>query len=114
MTKRLPPDVRQSRRPIRRACEFCHTKHLQCDDSRPCKNCTKRELQDSCRDMERRKSKKILAKEAKEAKDLKLKLDREELEKIKKLNDKQNKLKNKIKNNNKKLSTTGATTTDEN
>ncbi|GME88559.1 hypothetical protein B5S28_g780 [[Candida] boidinii] len=114
MTKRLPPDVRQSRRPIRRACEFCHTKHLQCDDSRPCKNCTKRELQDSCRDMERRKSKKILAKEAKEAKDLKLKLDREELEKNKKLNDKQNKLKNKIKNNNKKLLTTGATTTDEN
>ncbi|GMG09409.1 hypothetical protein B5S30_g2041 [[Candida] boidinii] len=112
MTKRLPPDVRQLRRPIRRACEFCHTKHLQCDDSRPCKNCTKRELQDSCRDMERRKSKKILAKEAKEAKEAKLKLDRKELEKIKKLDDKQKKLKNKTKNNNsinnKKITTSEA------
>lgn len=42
MTKRLPPEVKLSRKPTRVACTFCHSKHLQCDESRPCKNCVKR------------------------------------------------------------------------
>ncbi|VEU22750.1 DEKNAAC103800 [Brettanomyces naardenensis] len=55
MTKRLPPEIKLSRRPTRVACEFCHSKHLQCDDTRPCKNCVKRGVQDSCRDAVRKK-----------------------------------------------------------
>ncbi|CCH45534.1 hypothetical protein BN7_5116 [Wickerhamomyces ciferrii] len=33
MTKKLPLNERLNRRPIARACEFCHQKHLQCDSS---------------------------------------------------------------------------------
>lgn len=55
MTKKLPPEVKQSRKPTRVACSFCHSKHLQCDTSRPCKNCIKRGHADTCTDAVRRK-----------------------------------------------------------
>lgn len=55
MTKKLPIDVKQSRKPTRVACSFCHSKHLQCDTTRPCKNCIKRGHADSCTDAIRRK-----------------------------------------------------------
>ncbi|KAH3668254.1 hypothetical protein OGAPHI_002008 [Ogataea philodendri] len=55
MTKRLPLEVKLARKATRVACEFCHHKHLQCDDKRPCTNCTKRGFQDSCRDSVRKK-----------------------------------------------------------
>lgn len=31
MTKKLPLNERLNRKPISRACKFCHQKHLQCD-----------------------------------------------------------------------------------
>ena len=57
MTKRLPPELKKHRRSIQKACVFCHEKHIQCDDSRPCKNCTKRNIAHSCRDNVRKKRK---------------------------------------------------------
>ncbi|TID30607.1 hypothetical protein CANINC_000762 [Pichia inconspicua] len=57
MTKRLPPEIKQQRKPTRVACSFCHSKHLQCDDTRPCRNCVKRG-NEVCVDVERRKKKK--------------------------------------------------------
>lgn len=57
MTKKLPPEIKQQRKPTRVACSFCHSKHLQCDDTRPCKNCVKRG-NEICVDVERRKKKK--------------------------------------------------------
>lgn len=57
MTKKLPPGVKNLRKPTRVACTFCSQKHLQCDDSRPCKNCTKRGFADSCKDAIRKKKK---------------------------------------------------------
>ncbi|CDK27605.1 unnamed protein product [Kuraishia capsulata CBS 1993] len=56
MTKRLAPEIKQARRPIQRACTFCHSKHLQCDSTRPCKNCVKRGVEEPCQDVERRGS----------------------------------------------------------
>lgn len=57
MTKRLPPELKKHRRSIQKACVFCHEKHIQCDDSRPCKNCTKRNIAHACRDNIRKKRK---------------------------------------------------------
>lgn len=57
MTKRLPAEVKKQRKPTRVACTFCSQKHLQCDDVRPCKNCTKRGHAASCQDAERKKKK---------------------------------------------------------
>jgi hypothetical protein len=57
MTKKLPLHEKISRKPISRACSFCHSKHIQCDHARPCKNCIKRGIQDHCRDVERKKAK---------------------------------------------------------
>lgn len=57
MTKKLPPEVKMARKPTRIACSFCHSKHLQCDSTRPCKNCVKRNIGDSCTDVVRRKLK---------------------------------------------------------
>ncbi|KAH3678334.1 hypothetical protein WICMUC_001567 [Wickerhamomyces mucosus] len=57
MTKKLPNHEKINRKPISRACTFCHKKHLQCDPGRPCKNCIKRGLQDSCRNVERKRAK---------------------------------------------------------
>ncbi|AMD19352.1 HBR451Wp [Eremothecium sinecaudum] len=50
MTKRIPVEEKMNRKPISRACRFCHIKHLQCDVGRPCQNCVKRNFGDSCRD----------------------------------------------------------------
>lgn len=55
MTKKLPPTVKQQRRPTSVACSFCHSKHLQCDSQRPCKNCIKRGIADTCTDAIRKK-----------------------------------------------------------
>ncbi|CCK68615.1 Gsm1p KNAG_0B01720 [Huiozyma naganishii CBS 8797] len=58
MTKKLPPEVKQVRKSISRACEFCRRKHIQCDTGRPCQNCIRRNIGHSCRDIKpRRKSK---------------------------------------------------------
>lgn len=57
MTKRLPPELKRQRKSIQRACVFCHEKHIECDVSRPCKNCVKRNIATSCRDNIRKKRK---------------------------------------------------------
>ncbi|CAB4256965.1 similar to Saccharomyces cerevisiae YJL103C GSM1 Putative zinc cluster protein of unknown function [Maudiozyma barnettii] len=57
MTKRLPPELKKHRRSIQKACVFCHEKHIQCDVSRPCKNCVKRNITSSCTDNIRKKRK---------------------------------------------------------
>ncbi|KAJ9097123.1 putative zinc cluster protein of unknown function [Naganishia cerealis] len=56
MTKKLSPLEKQARRPASRACSFCHSKHLQCSNNRPCKNCVKRNIADQCRDVERKRA----------------------------------------------------------
>ncbi|SCV03357.1 LAMI_0H07514g1_1 [Lachancea mirantina] len=55
MTKRLQPDQKRIRKPISRACVFCHEKHLQCDVGRPCQNCLKRNIGGMCTDKLRKK-----------------------------------------------------------
>ncbi|AET40731.1 Gsm1p Ecym_6355 [Eremothecium cymbalariae DBVPG len=50
MTKKIPAEEKLNRKPIARACVFCHEKHLQCDVGRPCQNCLKRNISESCRD----------------------------------------------------------------
>lgn len=57
MTKRLSKQEKESRRPILRACTFCHSKHLQCSRTRPCQNCIKRKIADSCQDLPRKRAK---------------------------------------------------------
>lgn len=57
MTKKLSVSEKVSRRPASRACVFCHSKHLQCSDERPCKNCIKRDLGHECRDIVRKRAK---------------------------------------------------------
>lgn len=57
MTKRLSPAEKKNRKPTSRACVFCHKKHLQCSNERPCKNCVKRNLGDQCRDVVRKRAK---------------------------------------------------------
>lgn len=54
MTKKLPLELKQARKPIQRACVFCHEKHLQCDVGRPCQNCIKRNRGYLCRDKVRK------------------------------------------------------------
>lgn len=61
MTKKLTPQERKSRRPASRACRFCLTKHLQCSNTRPCQNCIKRNIADSCHNVERKKAKYLIA-----------------------------------------------------
>ncbi|EDO15464.1 hypothetical protein Kpol_463p14 [Vanderwaltozyma polyspora DSM 70294] len=60
MTKKLPVEKKLSRKPISRACEFCHLKHLQCDTGRPCQNCVKRNIGKGCKDKERKTKKRQL------------------------------------------------------
>ncbi|GMM47740.1 Gsm1 protein [Pichia kluyveri] len=55
MTRKLPLEVKLNRKPTRVACTFCHSKHLQCDSERPCKNCTKRGFADTCIDAVRKR-----------------------------------------------------------
>ncbi|CAM9022117.1 unnamed protein product [Wickerhamomyces anomalus] len=38
MTKKLPLNERLNRKPISRACKFCHQKHLQCDQAHECQD----------------------------------------------------------------------------
>ncbi|KAI5964567.1 GSM1 [Candida pseudojiufengensis] len=57
MTKRLTPQEKLNRKPTSRACTFCHEKHLQCSNERPCKNCVKRNIADTCRDIVRKRVK---------------------------------------------------------
>lgn len=88
MTKKLPLEVKLSRKPTSRACVFCHQKHLQCDPSRPCKNCVKRCLGDTCVDVKRKKSKAALSpskfsvSKTKTAKEKVCKIKKENKEKI--------------------------------
>ena len=55
MTKKLTPQEKQNRKPAVRACVFCHQKHLQCSNERPCKNCVKRNIGHECRDIVRKR-----------------------------------------------------------
>lgn len=57
MTRKLTPQEKFNRRPASRACIFCHQKHLQCSNERPCKNCVKRDIANQCRDVERKQHK---------------------------------------------------------
>ncbi|AJR56154.1 Gsm1p [Saccharomyces cerevisiae YJM975] len=59
MTKKLPSELKQTRKSIQTACEFCHTKHIQCDVGRPCQNCLKRNIGKFCRDKKRKSRKRI-------------------------------------------------------
>ncbi|QWU90205.1 hypothetical protein CA3LBN_004566 [Candidozyma haemuli] len=57
MTRRLTPQEKKARRPASRACTFCHSKHLQCSNTRPCQNCIKRGIANDCQDVVRKKAK---------------------------------------------------------
>lgn len=57
MTRKLTEAEKRDRKPASRACTFCHQKHLQCSNERPCKNCVKRGIADTCTNIERRKAK---------------------------------------------------------
>jgi len=57
MTKKLTPSEKRNRKPTTRACVFCHTKHLQCSQERPCTNCTKRGIAHKCHDVVRKRAK---------------------------------------------------------
>ncbi|KAF6057989.1 Fungal Zn(2)-Cys(6) binuclear cluster domain family protein [Candida parapsilosis] len=57
MTKKLTPQEKQNRKPASRACTFCHQKHLQCSNERPCKNCVKRNIASECHDIVRKRVK---------------------------------------------------------
>lgn len=57
MTRKLAVHEKTARRPIGRACTFCHRKHLQCDPGRPCQNCIKRGVADGCENVERKRAK---------------------------------------------------------
>lgn len=57
MTKRLTAQEKLARKPALRACTFCHSKHLQCSNNRPCDNCVKRGIAHECHDVTRKKAK---------------------------------------------------------
>ena len=57
MTKKLTPQEKKNRKPAVRACVFCHQKHLQCSNERPCKNCVKRNIAHGCKDIVRKRVK---------------------------------------------------------
>ncbi|KAG7665458.1 GSM1 [[Candida] subhashii] len=57
MTKKLTAQEKQNRKPAQRACTFCHEKHLQCSNERPCKNCVRRNMADHCKDAVRKRAK---------------------------------------------------------
>ncbi|KAI5969961.1 GSM1 [Candida margitis] len=61
MTKKLTPQEKQNRKPASRACTFCHGKHLQCSNERPCKNCVKRNIASECHDIVRKRVKYLSA-----------------------------------------------------
>ncbi|KAK6460661.1 zinc finger transcription factor [Scheffersomyces coipomensis] len=57
MTKKLTILEKKNRKPASRACIFCHEKHLQCSNERPCKNCVKRNIGHECQDIVRKRAK---------------------------------------------------------
>lgn len=57
MTRKLTPQEKKNRKPAVRACTFCHSKHLQCSNERPCNNCVKRNIAGSCTDIVRKRAK---------------------------------------------------------
>ncbi|CAL9732367.1 glucose starvation modulator protein 1 [Monosporozyma unispora] len=57
-------DKTQKRKYVRRACEFCNSKHIQCDKGRPCQNCVKRSRAQLCRDVITAKKRKPRVKQA--------------------------------------------------
>lgn len=57
MTKKLTPQQKKERKPALRACTFCHSKHLQCSNTRPCQNCIKRNIAHECKDVVRKRAK---------------------------------------------------------
>lgn len=58
MTRKLPLELKETRKPIHTACGFCHDKHLQCDVGRPCQNCVRRNISSMCKDKVRKRRKK--------------------------------------------------------
>lgn len=65
MTKKLSPFEKKNRKPASKACVFCHSKHLQCSNERPCKNCIKRNIGDQCHDVVRKRAKYLNTSEGK-------------------------------------------------
>lgn len=57
MTRKLSAQEKKERKPASRACVFCHRKHLQCSNERPCKNCVKRNIGHQCHDVIRKRAK---------------------------------------------------------
>lgn len=57
MTRKLTLEEKLNRTSASRACVFCHKKHLQCSNERPCKNCVKRGIPHECQDIERKRAK---------------------------------------------------------
>ncbi|OBA22633.1 hypothetical protein METBIDRAFT_77981 [Metschnikowia bicuspidata var. bicuspidata NRRL YB-4993] len=56
MTRKLTPGEKVGRKPTLRACTFCHLKHLQCLNTRPCQNCVKRKIEHGCKDIVRKRA----------------------------------------------------------
>lgn len=56
MTRRLSTREKLERKPTPRACTFCHSKHLQCLNTRPCLNCVKRKIGHECHDIVRKRA----------------------------------------------------------
>ncbi|CAI5756669.1 unnamed protein product [Candida verbasci] len=73
MTKKLSLEEKKNRRPTVRACVFCHQKHLQCSNERPCKNCVKRNIANDCKDVERKKVKYLTGESSQLRKKVKIK-----------------------------------------
>lgn len=48
------------RKKTARACQHCHKAHMTCDESRPCKRCVARGLQETCVDAPRKKKKYLM------------------------------------------------------
>lgn len=57
MTKKLSPEEKNRRKPAHRACTLCSSKHLQCSNTRPCRNCIKRNVPHECKDSSRKRAK---------------------------------------------------------
>lgn len=71
MTKKLTEQEKKDRRPTLRACTFCHSKHLQCSNTRPCLNCIKRKIAHECKDLVRKRAKYMMKSESADDEELK-------------------------------------------
>jgi len=56
--EKLSQSSKQKRKQVKQACTNCRKKHIACDDSRPCLQCVKHGLKESCRDEPRKRSRK--------------------------------------------------------